>query len=237
MTHDGTAPQRHHAPPTEPPARPAEPSSPGRPAPGTDPGLDPARSAAPAGAPQPAGPGSRPERPPAAEGHARGAPQPTNDEAEPPAPPTQPQHGEPMVGAEAMQGPPQRTPAPTQMGEPGRGADRPSMHSAERPNDAAHGGDEALAAVQPDAEPEGPNPDTQCEDGLRRPSAADRAGATPLANLALRADASTPGGAPQREPAGGHSRHAPPRGRGGNVTQRTQPRRRLFRCLHVVLQG
>ena len=214
MTHDGTAPQRHLARPTGPPARPAEPSSPGRPAPGTGPGPDPARTAAPAGAPQPAGPGSRLEPPPVAEGHAREAPQPTNDEAEPPALPTQPQHGEPTVGAGAMQGPPQRTPAPTQMGEPGGGADRPSMQSADPPNDAEHGGDEELAAGQPDAEPERPTPDTECEDGLRRPSAADRAGAAALANLALRADASTPGGAPQRDPpearAGSETREATP---------------------------
>ena len=135
-----------------------------------------------------------------AEGHARGAPQPTNDEAKPPALPTQPQRGEPTVGAEDMQGPPQRTPTQTQMGEPGGGADRPSMQSADPSNEAAHGGDEALAAGQPDAEPEVPTPNTECEDGLHRPSATDRAGAAPLANLALRADASTPGGAPQRDP-------------------------------------
>ena len=214
MTHDGPAPQRHHAPPTGPLARPAEPSSPGRPAPGPGPGPDPARTAAPAGAPQPAGPGSRPEPPPVAEGHARGAPQPTNDEAEPPAPPTQPQRGEPTVGAEEMQGPPQRTPTPTQMGEPGGGADRPSMQSADPPNEAAHGGDEALAAGPPDAEPEGPTQDTECEDGLHQPSATDRAGAAPLATLALRADASTPEGAPQRDPpetrAGSETREATP---------------------------
>ena len=87
-THDGPAPQRHHAPPTGPTARPAEPSSPGWPAPGPGPGPGPARTAALPGAPQPAGPGSRPEPPPVAEGHARGATQPTNNEAEPPALPT-----------------------------------------------------------------------------------------------------------------------------------------------------
>ena len=86
------------------------------------------------------------------------------------------------------------------MGEPGGGADQPSMRRADPPNIAAHGGGEALAAYQPDTEPEGPTPDTECEDGLHRPSATDRAGAAPLANLALRADASTPGGAPQRDP-------------------------------------
>ena len=69
-THDGPAPQRHHAPPTGPTARPAELSSPGHPAPGPGPGPDPASTAAPAGAPQPPGPGGRPEPPPVAEGHA-----------------------------------------------------------------------------------------------------------------------------------------------------------------------
>ena len=200
MTRDGPAPQRRHAPPTGPPARPAEPSSPGRPAPGLSPGPDPARTTAPAGAPQPAGPGSRPEPLLVAEGHTRGAPQPTNDEADPPAPPTQPRRGESTVGEEEMQGPPQGTPTPTQMGDPGGGADRPSMQSADPPHEAAHGSNEALAAGQPDAEPKGPTPDTDCEDGLHRPSAADHASAASLANLALRADASTPGGAPQGEP-------------------------------------
>ena len=57
MTHDGTAPQRHHAPSTGPPERPAEPSSPGCQAPGTDPGPDPARIAAPGGDPTARGPG------------------------------------------------------------------------------------------------------------------------------------------------------------------------------------
>ena len=98
-------PQQHHTPPTGPKARPAEPLSPGRPAPGPGPGPDPARTTAPAGAPQPAGPGSRPEPPPVSEGHAREAAQPTNDEAEPPALSTQPQRGEPTVGAEEMRGP------------------------------------------------------------------------------------------------------------------------------------
>ena len=71
------------------------------------------------------------------------------------------------------------------------------MQAADPANIAAHGGGEALAADQPDTEPEGPTLDTECEDGLHRPSATDRTGAAPLANLALRADASTPGGAPQ----------------------------------------
>ena len=98
------------------------------------------------------------------------------------------------MGAEQLQEPPQRTPTPTQMGEPGGGAARPSMQSANPPHEAAHGSEEALAAGQPEAEPKGPTPDTECEDGLHRPSAADRASAASLANLALRADASTPGG-------------------------------------------
>ena len=214
MTHDGPAPQRHHAPPTRPPARPAELSSPGRPAPGPGPGPDPARIAAPEGAPQPAGPGSRPVLTPVAGGHARGAPQLTNDEAEPPAPPTRPQRGEPTAGAEEMQGPPQRTPTPMEMGEPGGGADRPSMQSTNPPTEAAHGGNEAFAAGQPDAEPDAPTPDTECEDGLHRPSATDRAGAAPRANLALRADVGTPWGATLRDPpearAGSETREATP---------------------------
>ena len=214
MTCDGPAPQLRHAPPAGLPARLAEPSSPGRPAPGTSPGPDPARTTAPAGAPQPAGPGSRPEPPPVAEGHTPGAPQPTNNEAEPPAPPTQPQREESTVGAAEMQGPPQRKPTQTQMGEPGGGTDRPPMQSADPLHEAAHGSDEALAAGRPGAEPKGPTPDAECEDGLHRPSAADRASAAPLANVALRADASTPGGAPQRDPpetrAGSETREATP---------------------------
>ena len=88
------------------------------------------------------------------------------------------------------------------------------MHSADPRNIAAHGGGEALAADQPDTEPEGPTLHTECEDGLHRPSATDRAGVAPLANLTLRADASTPGGAPQRDPpetrAGSETRGATP---------------------------
>ena len=244
-THDGLAPQRHHAPPTGPRARLAEPASPGRPAPGPGPGPDPARSAAPSGAPQPSGPESRPEPPPMTEGHARGATQPTNDKAEPPALPTQPQRGEPTQGAEGMRGPPQRTPTATPMGEPGEGADRPAMQSPDPPDIAAHGGGEALTADKPDTEPKGPTPDTECEDGIHRPSATDRAGAPPLANLALRPDASTPGGAPPRDPqetcAGSETREATPDTpqRAANretSPKRTQPRQRLFRCLHGVLQ-
>ena len=104
------------------------------------------------------------------------------------------------MGAEEMQGPPQRTPTPTQMGEPGGGVERPPMQSADPPHKAAHRSDKELAAGRPNAEPKGPSPDTECEDSLHRPSAAYRASAAPLANLALRAEASTPGGAPQRDP-------------------------------------
>ena len=134
------------------------------------------------------------------EGHAQGATQPTNDEAEPPVLLTQPQRGEPTVGVEEMRGRPQRTPTPTPMGERGEGVDRPAMQSADPPDIAAHGGGEALTADQPDTEPEGPTPDTECEDGLHRPSATHHAGAAPLANLALRADASTPGGGAAARP-------------------------------------
>ena len=71
-THGGSVPQQHQAPPTRPPARLAEPSSPGHRAPGPDPGPDPPRTAAPADTPQPADQGGLPEPPPVAEGHARG---------------------------------------------------------------------------------------------------------------------------------------------------------------------
>ena len=88
------------------------------------------------------------------------------------------------------------------------------MRSADTPHEAAHGSDEALAAGRPGAQPKGPTPDTECEDGLRRPSDADHADAAPLANLAPRADASMPGGAPQRDPpetgAGSETREATP---------------------------
>ena len=88
------------------------------------------------------------------------------------------------------------------------------MQSADPPTEAAHGGDEALAAGQPDAEPQGPTPDTECENGLHRPSATDRAGAALQANLALRADASTPAEAPRQDPpearAGSETREATP---------------------------
>ena len=74
------------------------------------------------------------------------------------------------------------------------------MQSADPPDIAAHGGGEELTADQPDTEPEGPMPDTKCEDSLHPPSATGRAAAAPLANLARRADASTPGGAPPEDP-------------------------------------
>ena len=71
-----------------------------------------------------------------------------------------------------------------------------------------------MASGQPDAEPKGPTLDTECEDSLQRPSDADRASAAHLANLALRADARTPGGAPQQDPpetrAGSETREATP---------------------------
>ena len=245
-THGGPVPQRHHAPPTGPPARPAEPSSPGRPAPGPGPNPDPPRTAAPADAPQPADPGSLPEPPPVAGGHARGAPPPADDGAEPPTPPTQLQRDAPAVGAEGLQRPPHRTPTPAPMGEPGGGTDQTSVQSADLTNEMPHGGDEALADGQPDAEPEGPAPDTGCADGPHRPLTADHAGAAPRAHLAARADTSTPGGGAatrstgnQREVRGpgDHTRHAPAGGRRGNVTQRGQPRRQLLRCLPGLLQG
>ena len=94
------------------------------------------------------------------------------------------------------------------------------MQSADPENTAAHGGGEALAAHRPDTEPEAPTPDTECENGLHRPSATHPAGAVPLANIALRADASTQGGAPQRDPpearAASETREATP-----NTPQRT----------------
>ena len=65
---------------------------------------------------------------------------------------------------------------------------------------AAHGSGEALTAGQPDTEPEGPMPDTECEDGLHPPSPTGCAGAAPLAYLARHADANTPGKAPPRDP-------------------------------------
>ena len=175
------------------------------------------------------------------EGHARWAAQPANDEAAPPALPTQPQRGEPTVGVEEMRGPPQRTATPTLVGEPVGGADWPAIPHADPSNMAAHGSGEASTAGQPAVEPEGPMPDTECEDGPRPPSArgaqpTGRAGAAPLANLAHHADASAPGEAPPRDP---------PETRATSVTrkatpdrpQRTPPRQRLFRCFHGVLHG
>ena len=201
----GPAPQRHHAPSAGPTARPAEPSSPGRPAPSPDPSRDPARTTVHANTPQPAGPGSRPGLPPVLEGHAREATQRADDESAAPAPPTQPQRGEPTVGAEEIRGPPQWTATPTPVGEPGRGADRPAIQHADPPNMAAHASGEASTAGQPDTEPEGPMPDTECEDGLRPPSGRGAqptgcAGAAPSANLAHHADAGGPEEAAPRDP-------------------------------------
>ena len=100
-THAEPVSQRHHAPPAGPTVRPAEPSTPGRPAPSPDPGPDPARTTVPADAPQSAGPGSRPGPPCVSEGHARETAQGADNEAAPPAPPNQPQRGEPTVGGNA----------------------------------------------------------------------------------------------------------------------------------------
>ena len=74
------------------------------------------------------------------------------------------------------------------------------MRSVDLTNETAHGGDEALADGQPDAEPEGPAQDSGCADSPHRPSAADHAGAAPRANLADRAGPSTSGEALQRGP-------------------------------------
>ena len=88
------------------------------------------------------------------------------------------------------------------------------MQSADPPDIAAQGGGEALTTDEPDTEPEGPTPDRECEDGLNPSSGTDRAGAAPLANLALRADARTPKRAPPRDPtetrAGSETREATP---------------------------
>ena len=184
------------------------------------------------------------------EGHAREAAQPAGDEAAPPAPPTQLQRGEPTVGAEEMWGPPQRTATPTPVGEPGTGADRPAIQHADQRNMALHGSGEASTAGGPDMEPEGPMPDTECEDGLRPPSArgaqpAGRKGATPLANVAHHADASAPGEALPWDPLGtratsetGKPHLTRPSARpAGKCHPAHTTRRRLFRCLHGVLHG
>ena len=205
MTLAESAPRLHHAPPAGLTAQPVELSSPGRPAHSPDPGPDPARTTVPTDAPQPAGPGSRPGPRPVSEGHAREAAQPADDEAAPPAPSTQPQRREPTVGTEEMRGPPQRTATPTPVGEPGGGADGPAIQQAHPPIMAAHGSCKVSTAGQPDTQPEGPMPATECEDGLRPPSVRGAqptgcAGATPLVNLAHHADASAPGKTPPRDP-------------------------------------
>ena len=84
------------------------------------------------------------------------------------------------MGAEEMRGALQRTPTPTPMGEPAGGAYRPAMQSADPPDIAAHGPGKALTTDQPDTKPEGPTPDTECEDGLHPKSATNHAGAAPL---------------------------------------------------------
>ena len=100
------------------------------------------------------------------------------------------------------------------MGEPGGGTDQTSVRSADLTNETARGGDEALADGQPDAEPEGPAPNTGCADGPHRPSTADHAGGAPQAHLAAHADASTPGEALPRDPpetsAGSEARETTP---------------------------
>ena len=114
------------------------------------------------------------------------------------------------MGWKEMQGPPKRTATPTPVGEPGGGVDRPAIQHADPPNMAAHRSDEASTAGGPDTEPEGPMPDSECDDGLRPPSAQGArpkgcAGAAPLANLAHHSDASTPGEAPPRDPQETHA--------------------------------
>ena len=104
------------------------------------------------------------------------------------------------VGAEGLQRPLQRTPTRAPMGDPGGETDATSVRSADLTNDTAHGGDEALADGQPDAEREGPAPDIGCADGPHRPSTADHAGAAPRAHLAARAHTGTPGEALPRDP-------------------------------------
>ena len=88
------------------------------------------------------------------------------------------------------------------------------MRSADLTNDTAHGGDEALADGQPEAEPGGQAPDTGCADGPHRPSTTDHTGATPQVHLAARADTSTPGEALPRDPpetsAGSEARETTP---------------------------
>ena len=91
------------------------------------------------------------------------------------------------------------------MWEPSGGVDRPAIQHANPLNVVADGSPEASTAGQPDTEPEGPMPDTECDDGIRPPSAsgtqpAGRADAAPLANLAHHADTSAPGEAPPRDP-------------------------------------
>ena len=124
------------------------------------------------------------------------------------------QRGEPTVGSEERRGALQRTPTQNTNGGTWQGSDQPAMQRADPPDIAAHEGSEALTADKPDTDPEGPTPDTECEEGLHPPSATDRAGAATLANLALRAKASTLGRAPPRDPsetqAGSETREAPP---------------------------
>ena len=79
------------------------------------------------------------------------------------------------------------------------------MQHAGPPNMAAHGSGEASTAGQPDTEPEGPMPDTGCEDALcpqsaHGPQPAGCAGTAPLPNPAHHANTSAPGETPPRDP-------------------------------------
>ena len=115
------------------------------------------------------------------------------------------------MDAKEMRGPPLQTATTTPAGERSRGADRPAMQHDDTPNMAALGSGEASTASQPDREPEGPMRDTECEDGLRPPSAhgaqpAGRAGAAPLTNSAHHANACAPRGLPPRDPPETHAK-------------------------------
>ena len=88
------------------------------------------------------------------------------------------------------------------------------MWDAHLTNETAHGGDEALADGQPDAEPEGPAPDTGCADGPHWPPTADHAGAALRAHMTARVDTSMPGEALPQDPpetsAGSEARETTP---------------------------
>ena len=148
------------------------------------------------------------------------------------------------MGAEDMQGPPQRTATPPPVGEPSGGVDQPAIQHADPPGMATHGSGAASAAAGPGTEPEDPMPDTGLEAGLHPPAAhgaqpAVRAGTATLANPVHHTDASAPEPWNPREVRDPeyHNRRAPTRSQTGNIAQRTQPRRRLLRCLPGVLHG